>query len=376
MLFFIDTNSEWNGGYLSHLRGFLSSEAVGKSNNEYFVYGTTKLKTLLEPLHKNVIYIVDDNLPKSFYKMNAWRKNKLPSILKKYSPNVHFNTMGWLASQHNICPTITMCRNLQPFIVSEVKKVSLFSKERYRLILAKQTMIQSYNNANGIIFLSEFAKEIILPLLKSNMQNIIIPHGVNEYFRKNENEINTNIQIGKPINLLYVSKAYNYKNHDKVIIAVNLLRKKLNADIQLTLIGGISLSAYSIIRKTLKQLTDTEWIHWIEDVPNQQLIHYYHTADIFVFASSVENFPNILLEAMASGLPIACSNHRPMIDILQGSGELFNPENPESIAFAIENLIQDSYSRNQKAKKSYKIAKNYSYERMSTETINFLQNFK
>ena len=35
--------------------------------------------------------------------------------------------------------------------------------------------------------------------------------------------------------------------------------------------------------------------------------NYYHDADAFLFASSCENMPNILLEAMISGLPIISS---------------------------------------------------------------------
>lgn len=49
--------------------------------------------------------------------------------------------------------------------------------------------------------------------------------------------------------------------------------------------------------------------------------------------------PNILLEGMAMGMPIACSNYGPMPEMLGNSGEYFNPEDPKDIAFAINNLV-------------------------------------
>ena len=48
-------------------------------------------------------------------------------------------------------------------------------------------------------------------------------------------------------------------------------------------------------------------------------------ANLFIFASSCENMPNTLLEGMASGLPIACSDRGPMPETLQDRGILSMP---------------------------------------------------
>ena len=49
-------------------------------------------------------------------------------------------------------------------------------------------------------------------------------------------------------------------------------------------------------------------------------------ANLFVFASSCENMPNTLVEAMAIGLPIACSDRGPMPEVLRDGGVYFDPE--------------------------------------------------
>lgn len=375
MRIFIDTNSDWNGGYLSHLKGFLSSIAVQNSKNEYIVYGPSKLQRLLKPFHENVNFITDDSLPLGFYKMNLWRKHKLPTILKKYHSDVHYNPMGWLASKHNICPQVTMSRNLQPFISTEINRLSFFAKEKWRLMMSKRAMLKSYNRADGLIFLSDYAREIISPSIKNEIETSVISHGVNEHFRNRNNFRKNTLNKNEKIKILYVSRVFTYKNHDKVILAIDLLRKKLNLDIQLILIGGVSTTASYLIDSALNKLEDTEWIQFKDAIPNHELINWYHSSDIFVFASSVENFPNILLEAMASGLPIACSNRRPMKDILLDGGVYFEPEQPESISDSIEKMIFDDNYRHILATNAYNKSQNYSYERMSNETLNFIEKF-
>ena len=104
-----------------------------------------------------------------------------------------------------------------------------------------------------------------------------------------------------------------------------------------------------------------------EDLPN-----IYQQADIFVFASSCENLPNILLEAMASGLPIACSDRGPMPEVAKDAAVYFDPENPFSIADAVEKLIRDPELRFRYARRAFGLASEYSWDRCGKKTAEFL----
>src|SRR5207253_11491672 len=84
---------------------------------------------------------------------------------------------------------------------------------------------------------------------------------------------------------------------------------------------------------------EATFIHALGEVQYDQLHRLYAAADIGVFASSCENMPNILLEGMASGLPMACSNLGPMPEVLGDAGIYFNPERPDEIAAAIRTLF-------------------------------------
>jgi glycosyltransferase involved in cell wall biosynthesis len=116
----------------------------------------------------------------------------------------------------------------------------------------------------------------------------------------------------------------------------------------------------------------TEFVRVLEFVPPEELPELLACADVFVFASSCENMPNTLLEAMACGLPIACSDRGPMPEILQDGGVYFDPEDEISIAAALRSLATDPALRQRLAKRSAELASAYSWRRCALETWNFL----
>jgi glycosyltransferase involved in cell wall biosynthesis len=82
--------------------------------------------------------------------------------------------------------------------------------------------------------------------------------------------------------------------------------------------------------------------------------------------------PNILLEAMAAGLPIACAKRGPMPEILGESGVYFDPEQPREIADAVRTLANDAGLRAECARRASERARHYSWERCASETLAFI----
>lgn len=62
----------------------------------------------------------------------------------------------------------------------------------------------------------------------------------------------------------------------------------------------------------------------------------YASADVFVFPSTTDTFGNVLLEAMASGLPVAAADVGPTRELVGASrGVLVAPDNPRALADAL-----------------------------------------
>jgi glycosyltransferase involved in cell wall biosynthesis len=107
-------------------------------------------------------------------------------------------------------------------------------------------------------------------------------------------------------------------------------------------------------------------------VPHQEIPALIAQADIFVFASSVETFGITLLEAMAVGMPIACSNRSSLPETLQDGGVYFDPQNIESIADAIEQLILSDALRKKLADRAKQLAEPYCWERCAAKTWRYV----
>jgi glycosyltransferase involved in cell wall biosynthesis len=77
-------------------------------------------------------------------------------------------------------------------------------------------------------------------------------------------------------------------------------------------------------------------------VPHTRVRHLYAAADAFVMPSYTEGFPRVLLEAMASGLPIASTDVGGAREILPPAynGRLAHRDRAHELAAAIDELLR------------------------------------
>src|SRR5690606_16191270 len=130
----------------------------------------------------------------------------------------------------------------------------------------------------------------------------VIPHGVEEHFRyapRPQKPIES-YSHENPFRLLYVSIINVYKHQWHVSDAVAELRKQ-GVPVTLDLIGPAYKPALKRLRNKMRSLDPhKEFIHYRGAISYSELPEWYHAADAFIFASTCENLPNILIEAMAS----------------------------------------------------------------------------
>ena len=128
-----------------------------------------------------------------------------------------------------------------------------------------------------------------------------------------------------------------YKHQWVVVKAIGHLRSR-GYNIELTLAGGGSGRAcVDCSRKRSRApipsgCSSNAW----DFVQHDDLPGLLADANLFVFASSCENMPNTLVEAMAIGLADRVLRPGPMPEVLRDGGVYFDPEDCASIANAIE----------------------------------------
>ncbi|AWW45644.1 glycosyltransferase family 1 protein [Polynucleobacter paneuropaeus] len=246
----------------------------------------------------------------------------------------------------SLLPPVTISQNMLPF---ELDKAALFG--RFSLMYLKFCALRllqsiSFNRAVGIIFLSKYAQDKINKCVKINGLQKLIPHGIEPRFigkARIQKSIDA-YSITEPFRFLYVSILMPYKHQIEVIRAIKELRDS-GWPIALDLIGPFWSWYGKAVQNEINNLDpDGDFIQYLGEKPFEALHCAYQKSDAFIFASSCENLPNILIEAMASGIPVACSSEGPMPEILGIEGIYFDPR----IVFSIKNSLSQLMSSPEK----------------------------
>ncbi len=268
--------------------------------------------------------------------------------------------------------TVTMSRNMLPFEWRELKRYG-WSLTTLKLLLLRWAQTRSFHKADGLIFLTRYARDVIDRSTGVDVQQAVtIPHGIHErFFHAPHTHQRSGFTWEKPCRVLYVSIISPYKHQWSVAEAVAQLRAD-GVPLVLELVGPPA-EGIGRLDETIRQVDpEGEFILYRGAVPYESLEKQYADADIGLFASSCENMPNILLEGMAAGLPMACSRMGPMPEILGDAGEYFDPLDPADIAMALRRVIESPELRARYAQAAFARAREYSWGRCANDTLEFL----
>ena len=250
-----------------------------------------------------------------------------------------------------------------------------FSIQRLKLSILGYIQKISFLKSNGIIFLSKYASHTVIQDLKLiNKPTCIIPHGIDKrfYIKRKKLIKDFNVNSKESFKIIYVSKVDMYKHHWHVAEAVSKIRKK-GFNISLEIIGGSYKPALKKLKKKLINIKDSEtFIKYVGEVPYDQLHNHYIDKDLIIFASSCENLPIILLEGMATALPIISSNLGPMPEVLKDNAYYFNPYDVESIEEALYKILICEADRVKFATNLVIDSENYSWDKTSKNTFEFI----
>jgi len=143
----------------------------------------------------------------------------------------------------------------------------------------------------------------------------------------------------RPPFLLYTSRIeHPGKNHARLIRAFAGLKRRHKIPHQLVLAGTDRERAEEVHREAAESGCEDD-ILFTGFVASEDLPLFYQAADIFVFPSLYEGFGLPILEAMACGTPVACSNVSSMPEVAGDAGVLFDPADEASIASALWSII-------------------------------------
>jgi glycosyltransferase involved in cell wall biosynthesis len=111
---------------------------------------------------------------------------------------------------------------------------------------------------------------------------------------------------------------------------------------------------------------DVRFLGWVSPTDLEGL---YRVARCFVFPSLYEGFGLPVLEAMARGVPVACSDRGSLREVAGDAARLFDPEQPRTIADAVSELLIDEQLRERLRDAGLRQAARFSWSAAAQATV-------
>ena len=209
----------------------------------------------------------------------------------------------------------------------------------------RESYLPSVIESKALIALSLHAKTCLVEKYGIDPLKIHVIHsGCGEDCR--ERDPGTLVDLIQRYNLqqpfiIYPAATWPHKNHSRLLKALRLLveRRLFEGELLLT---GAQKEAHGEMKAEIASLGLTDKVRWLGYIPRSDLLCLYNLARFMVFPSLFEGFGLPVVEAMASGCPVACSHTTSLPEIAGDAAIYFDPMSVEDMAGVIGTLWSDS----------------------------------
>ncbi len=329
------------GGTEIYLRNLLAALAEIDRENQYVVFTNRETGRDLVPDQPNFLCAPQPVRAAIRPARILWEQTGLPLAVRKARLDVLFNP-GFT------CPVLCSCPNVTVFHDLQHKRhpgyFRWFDLPFWRLLLWASARV-----SRGLVSVSAATRDDLRHFY--GVESVVIHHGIEKEF----------FEIGRkrqPADfLLCVSTLHPHKNLER------LIRAHTDDLPQLVITGLRGFAAQRLEKSAGPRVRFTGWI------PREQLYELFRTARGFIYPSTFEGFGMPVLEAMAAGVPVACSNIPPLREIAEGSAVFFDPLDEDEMRQAMLQLLEPSkLTASAQAR-----ASEFTWEKTAHATLNYLQ---
>jgi glycosyltransferase involved in cell wall biosynthesis len=211
-------------------------------------------------------------------------------------------------------------------------------------VLYRISLSLALRSASCIICVSEATRSDLKSAFRVDPERIFVVYeGISERFhpRAGGELQRVRMTYGLPEKyLLYVGSNKPHKNLPLLIDAYARLHHAPSL-----ILAGVEDSRYKEIRRRIDVLHLRDRVSIAGSINEEDLPALYSGASAFVFPSTYEGFGLPPLEAMACGVPVACSNISSLMEVAGDAALFFNANDPDCITAALERILRDEKLR-------------------------------
>jgi len=341
------------GGTEIYLRELLAALAGIDRTNEYFVFTNSETGSELVPTQTN-FHARPQAVRARFRPARIlWEQTVLPVEAVRCGLEVMLNP-GFTAPLAAPCPVVTVFHDLQ--YKRHPEHFRWFDLPFWRVLLWAAA-----HRSRRLIAISEATRaDVVRYYHLADSRIAVIPFGVAPQLFTLDREHT------EPI-LLCVSTLHPHKNLERLIRAY--ARKTRVHKLVLAGMRGFRAAA---IEESIARLGIQDSVRITGWLPRSELYALFARARAFVYPSTFEGFGMPVLEALAAGIPTACSEIAPLREVAGNAALFFDPLDEDAIALALDRIMEDEALRTELGKAGPERARLFTWEITARRTLDVL----
>jgi glycosyltransferase involved in cell wall biosynthesis len=227
-------------------------------------------------------------------------------------------------------------------------------------------------HAARIIIVSEYSKRELIEHYDYDPARVhVVHHGVDDAFRVLTEDARAAtraqyLQSNESGLILHVGHCAARKNVEGLLRSFSVIIRSSERPYRLLQVGGIFAESQ---QRLIDELDIANHITQVPSMPNRQLVDLYNAADAFAFPSLYEGFGIPLIEAMACGVPVVCSESDLFREVCSDAALFVDSQNAEAFAAALARTLSDKALATTLRARGLDRAQHFSWERCARETL-------
>jgi glycosyltransferase involved in cell wall biosynthesis len=229
-----------------------------------------------------------------------------------------------------------------------------------------------------IITVSEFSKQDLISGYKLPADKIsVVYNGITDSYKPvdalTKQQAQQKYAGGKPY-LVYLGAIHPRKNVTVLVKAFEKFKANVRSDVQLVIAGRASWHTEDVF-KAIENSPFKNEIHLPGYVPTDEAVALVGSAEAMVYPSRYEGFGLPLVEAMACGVPVICSDVSSLPEVAGGAALLFSPDDVDALAANLDKVVFDTDQRKEMIAAGNIRVLDFSWERSAEQVYSVLRRF-
>jgi glycosyltransferase involved in cell wall biosynthesis len=339
------------------------------TKNEYYLFLSQLNQTRFENLtYPNLKPVLVKYPARSRAFRIAAQQFSLPKLLRELQIDVcHYP--GTTMTLSTPCPSVLTVQSLHCYRFPES-----FSAVRRRYL--RYMTAASVNKAHAVIVPSEYCRNETISLLNAAPSKVfVVPEGIRTTdFDSIDGDMLTRLGLREGEYIFCPCHFLPYKNVDAAIKAYHLIKSREYLPHKFVIAGCLSdQQYYRRIQELIRTLGLKDDLMYIGSVPHGQMKSLYRGSALCVYPSLCETFGLPVLEAMASGTPVVCSNRASLPEVAGKAAVLVDTMDVIKLSRAMYRVLKNPAVRRMLVDDGLQNVRRFDWERAAMSTLEVFQ---